>query len=236
MNDIQTRSALQADGHTALDPSNPYLLTDDTARELFAVVPWRRLAVIGDSTAAGTGDPYPGYETVSWADRLGRWLRAAHPESDYLNTGRMGVTIAEVRAEQLAPLHDFHPDLVIVTCGGNDLFRREADGGTVERDLDELCAIVAETGARLALFTLADAFSGPLTPLRPRFAAFAESVRRVAAHHDAILTEFWGHPARLRPDWLSADHIHLTMAGQAVVAAELAKSLTRHADSFPGGE
>ncbi|MFF2550087.1 SGNH/GDSL hydrolase family protein [Nocardia sp. NPDC058058] len=221
---------------TRIGLDDPYLLTDPIARELFAVVPWRRFAVIGDSTAAGTGDPSPGHENVSWADRLARWFLAAHPATDYLNTGRVGATIPEVRAEQLGVLRAFRPDLVHITCGGNDLMRRDGDVEAVERDLDELCADIAATGARLSMFTLADAFTGPLRPLRPRFAGFAESVRRVAARHDAILTEFWQHPARLRADWLSADSIHLTMAGQAVVAAELAKSFARHADSRHGGE
>lgn len=221
---------------TRIGLDDPYLLTDPTARELFAVVPWRRFAVIGDSTAAGTGDPSPGHENVSWADRLARWFRSAHPDTEYLNTGQLGATIPEVRAEQLGALRAFGPDLVHITCGGNDLMRRDGDVGAVERDLDALCAEAAATGARLSMFTLADAFTGPLRPLRPRFAGFAESVRRVAARHDAILTEFWQHPARLRQDWLSADSIHLTMAGQAVVAAELAKSFARHADSRHGGE
>ncbi|WP_327139659.1 SGNH/GDSL hydrolase family protein [Nocardia sp. NBC_01327] len=213
---------------------DPMLLSDTAARDLLRPAPWRRFAVIGDSIAAGTGDPAPGFAMLPWADRLAGWLRAAHPEARYLNTGRMGATLGEIRAEQLATLHEFHPDLVFVNGGGNDLMRREADLGAVEQDLDQLCAEATATGARLALFTLADAFTGPLQPLRPRFAAFAEAVRRVAARHDAILVEFWGHPARLRPDWLSADRIHLTMAGQAIVAAELAKSLARHADSGPG--
>ncbi|MRH90146.1 SGNH/GDSL hydrolase family protein [Nocardia sp. SYP-A9097] len=236
-NDIHTGDTLAPDSprtHIGLD--DPYLLSDATARELLAVTPWRRFAVIGDSTAAATGDPSPGYETISWADRLARWFLAAHPGTDYLNTGRMGATIPEVRAGQLAALHDFHPDLVHITCGGNDLIRRDGDLIAVEKDLDALCDSVAATGARLSMFTLADAFTGPLRPLRPRFAGFADSVRRVAARHDAILTEFWAHPARLREDWLSADHIHLTMAGQAVVAAELAKSFARHADSGHGGQ
>lgn len=206
------------------EADDPMLLTETQARELFADIPWRRFAVIGDSIAAGIGDPQPGYDTIPWADRLARWLLAAHPEADYLNTGRMGALICEVRAEQLARAVDFRPDLIHVSCGGNDLFRRGADIAGVERDLDELCGALAATGARLSLFTLADAFKGKLEPLRPLFAAYAQRVRRVAARHDAILTEFWVHPARLRGDWLSADNIHLTMAGQAVVASELAQS------------
>lgn len=208
--------------------TDPYTLSDPAAAAMLRAVPFRRLAVIGDSTAAGTGDPWPGYDTVSWADRLGRWLRTAHPDAAYLNTGVVGAVIADVRARQLPTLEQFGPDLVMVTCGGNDLFLRDARPLTVEADLDDLCASVAATGARLALFTLADAHVGRFAPLRPRFADFAQSVRRIAHRRDAILTEFWDHPARLRPDWLSADQIHLTMAGHAVVAAELAKSLARH--------
>lgn len=225
--DIHT-AALDLDAlgpHPATEAEDPLLLSDAEARNLFADMPWRRLAVVGDSIAAGIGDPRPGYASVPWADRLARWLLAAHPESDYLNTGRMGATLPEIRAEQRARVADFRPDLILVTGGGNDLFQRGARMDTVERDLDDLCAELAATGARLSLFTLADAFTGKLRPLRPLFADYADTVRRVARRHDAILTEFWDHPARLRRDWPSADHIHLTMAGQAVVAAELARAL-----------
>ncbi|NNH69203.1 SGNH/GDSL hydrolase family protein [Nocardia uniformis] len=211
------------------------LLSPDAARALLAEVPWRRFAVIGDSTAAGTGDPAPGYETRSWPDRLARALRSAHPDLEYLNTGVMGATIAQVRDTQLRQVLEFAPDLVHISCGGNDLFLPDADLARVESDLDELCAALAADGARLSMFTLADAFFDRLRSLRPRFVAFADIVRRVAGRHDAILTEFWEHPARLREDWLSADRIHLTMAGQAVVAAELLKSLGRHGDSTPTG-
>lgn len=218
---------------TRTEADDPMLLSADAARDLLAEVPWRRFAVIGDSTAAGTGDPAPGYETRSWPDRLARALRSAHPDLEYLNTGVMGATIPQVRHAQLRRVREFAPDLVHISCGGNDLFQPDADPAQVERDLDELCAALAADGAQLSLFTLADAFTDRLLPLRPRFVAFAELTRRVAHRHNAILTEFWEHPARLRADWLAADRIHLTMAGQAVVATELVKSLARHAHSAP---
>ncbi|MTE14230.1 SGNH/GDSL hydrolase family protein [Nocardia aurantiaca] len=210
------------------EATDPFTLSDPAAAAILSEVPFRRFAVIGDSTAEGTGDPWPGYETVPWADRLARWLLAAHPRTDYLNTGKRGALIADVHALQLPALDAFRPDLVHISCGGNDLFLREANLTDVEAALDDLCARVAATGARLSLFTLADSFTGRMAPVRPLFAGFAEAVRRVAQRHDALLTEFWDHPARLRPNWLSADLIHLTMAGHAVVAAEIAKNLARH--------
>ncbi|MFE2995272.1 SGNH/GDSL hydrolase family protein [Nocardia sp. NPDC059246] len=210
------------------EATDPFTLSDPAAAAILRDVPFRRFAVTGDSTAAGTGDPWPGYDTVPWADRVARWLLAAHPSTDYLNTGVLGAVIADVTAGQLPALEAFRPDLVHVTCGGNDLFLRNARLSDVEAALDELCTRVAATGARLSLFTLADSFTGRMAPLRPLFAGFADAVRRVAERHDAILTEFWDHPARLRPNWLSADLIHLTMAGHAVVAAEIAENLARH--------
>lgn len=213
------------------ETDDPMVLEDTAAAALLVYAPWRRFAVIGDSTAAGTGDSWPGYRDLPWADRVARALTAAHPGTAYLNTGKVGALIAEVRAEQLTALREFAPDLVHVSCGGNDLFRRDADLASVERELDELCELAAATGARLSMFTLADALRGKFLPLRPLFEGFAQVVRRVAVRHDAILTEFWAHPAAQRTDWLSADQIHLTMAGHAVVATEITENLARHANS-----
>ncbi|MVU82670.1 SGNH/GDSL hydrolase family protein [Nocardia sp. ET3-3] len=215
------------------EATDPFTLADAEATTLLRHVPWRRFAVLGDSTAAGTGDPWPGYETVPWADRLARWLLAAHPRTDYLNTGEMGAVLADVRARQLSVIEAFRPDLVHLSCGGNDLFLRGASVPDVEAELDDLCTRLAATGAQLSMFTFADVFTGRMAPLRPLFTEFAQAVRRVAHRHDAILTEFWDHPARTRPDWVSADLIHLTMAGHAVAAAEIAKNLARHAADLP---
>jgi lysophospholipase L1-like esterase len=37
----------------------------------------------------------------------------------------------------------------------------------------------------------------------------------------------WSHPVNSRPDLLSADRIHFSAAGQAVMAAELVKALAQ---------
>ncbi|MCP9618668.1 SGNH/GDSL hydrolase family protein [Nocardia otitidiscaviarum] len=221
--------------HVTTEADDPMVLSAEAIRDLLAPLPWRRFAVLGDSTAAGTGDPWPGYETLPWPERLARALRAAHPEAEYLNTAVMGASIATVRDGQLRRVLDFRPDLVHLSCGGNDLLQPDADLARVERDLDELCAALTATGARLSLFTFADAFTGHMRVLRPRFVAFAETIRRIAARHEAMVTEFWDHPARRRPDWLSADRIHLSMAGQAVAATEIAKTLARQHSSNAAG-
>lgn len=211
------------------EANDPLLLTAREISELVAPAPWRRFAVMGDSVAEGLGDASPGYTTAPWADRVAGALRVAHPELEYLNTGRATATIAQVREGQLQRVLDFAPDLVHINCGGNDLFAPEQDLDAVEDALDRLFADVRASGARLSTFTLADAYPDRLREFRSRFAAFAGIVRRVSARHDAIMAELWEHPARLRQDWLSADRIHLTMAGHAVVATEMIRVLGRSA-------
>lgn len=214
----------QTDTETLTEANDPMLLPAAAARELLRGLPWQRFAVVGDSVAAGTGDPWPGYDDIPWAGRLAATMTAVRPDLTYLNTGVYGVTTDQVRREQLSTALDFRPDLIHVSSGANDLLYR-SDLADVERDLDSLCAVLAASGAQLSLFTLADAFTDRLSRFRPTFAAYADIVRRVAATHDAILTEFWDHPARLRTSWLSADRIHLTRAGHAVVATEVTRTL-----------
>ena len=67
------------------EANDTYCLCADEAGALLAGAPWRRLLVMGDSIAAGIGDPVQGYLDGGWADRLAAALAAA-----YLNVGRAG--------------------------------------------------------------------------------------------------------------------------------------------------
>lgn len=211
------------------EADDPMLLPADEARRLLVGAPWQRYAVLGDSIAQGVGDPSPGYTSTAWADRVAGTLSSVNPGLAYLNTGRIGATTAQVLAEQLQPVLDFEPDLVHLNCGGNDLF---LPGGSVEElrtNLDALFGALARSGAQVCTFTLADVWEvermRPMRPMRDRMAALNDVVREMAARYDAILVEFWDHPLRLRPDVMSADLIHFTMSGHAVVAAEMVRAL-----------
>jgi len=41
--------------------SDPYCMAPDAAARLLRDLPWKRLAVVGDSVTAGVMDPLPGY-------------------------------------------------------------------------------------------------------------------------------------------------------------------------------
>lgn len=216
------------DIHTEAD--DPMLLSPDAAHTLLRDVPWRRFAVLGDSIAQGVGDPSPGYEAMGWADRLAAVLRAVRPGLAYLNTGRIGATTTQVRDEQLQRVLDFEPDLVHVSCGGNDLFLPGGDVDEMRANLDGLFAAVSRGGAQVSTFTLADVWDvermAPMRPMRERMAVLNDIIREVADRYDAVLVDFWEHPLRLRPQLMSADLIHFTTSGHAVVATEMVRALS----------
>jgi len=211
------------------EANDPMLLSTTAARDLLAAAPWQRYAVLGDSIAQGVGDPSPGYDTLGWADRIAAVLKATNPALAYLNTGRIGATSAQVLADQLPRVLEFEPDLVHLSCGGNDLF---VPGGSLDElraNLDALFGALARNGAQISTFTLADVWDvermAPMRPMRERISALNDIVRELAARYDAILVEFWDHPLRLRPEVMSDDLIHFTMSGHAVVATEMVRAL-----------
>lgn len=211
------------------EANDPMLLSNTAALELLADAPWQRYAVLGDSIAHGVGDPSPGYDTAGWADRVAAALTAANPALAYLNTGRIGATSAQVRADQLPQVLEFAPDLVHISCGGNDLFTPGGNLDELRANLDALFGALARSGAQVSTFTLADVWEvermAPMRPMRERMSMLNDIIRELAARYDAVLVEFWDHPLRLRPDLMSADLIHFTMSGHAVVATEMVRAL-----------
>lgn len=53
--------------------ATPHLLSPTEQRRLLAGAPWKRLVVMGDSIAAGVGDPTPGYPDRPWGDVCGQY-------------------------------------------------------------------------------------------------------------------------------------------------------------------
>ncbi|MEV6660235.1 SGNH/GDSL hydrolase family protein [Nocardia fluminea] len=211
------------------EADDPLVLAPERTAALLAGAPWQRFAVLGDSIAAGTGDPSPGYAPTGWADRVAAALTAVNPALAYRNTGRIGATSDQVLGRQLTETVEFAPDLVHLSCGGNDLFTAGGDVDRLHRNLSTILTALAATGAQLSMFTVADVWSvermTPMRAMRPQMIALNEVVRAVADEFGAVLTEFWHHPLRSRPELMSADLIHFTTSGHAVVASEVVRSL-----------
>jgi lysophospholipase L1-like esterase len=208
------------------EATDPFCLDPADAAVLLTGAPWGRYAVIGDSLSAGTGDPTPGYRDQGWPDRVAGALRSVRPDLDYLNAAETGATTARTLGGQAARMAAFGPDLLHVPCGANDIVRRTPDFGAIERTLRQLYDVAAATGALLTTFTLGRAYIVPVFPDWPeRIAAVNRIVRGLAAGYGAVVVDMWDHPVNDRANLLSADRIHFSASGQAVMAAEMVRKL-----------
>jgi lysophospholipase L1-like esterase len=210
-----------------LESVDPYCLAEQTAVDLLAPAPWQRFAVMGDSFAAGVGGPCAGYADVSWPERVAAALRGSRPDLAYLNTGVVGLRTRQIRETQLETVLAFRPDLVNVATGGNDLFDPQPDFDTLESDLDAVYGALTANGAHVFAFTVADIFEAfdDFASFRALVAELNSRIRAVAGRHGATLVEMWDHPVRHSPTLMSADAMHFSMEGHAVLASEVIQGL-----------
>ncbi|WP_329180285.1 SGNH/GDSL hydrolase family protein [Streptomyces sp. NBC_01477] len=213
------------------EAADPHCLGYGEGGELMRGAPWRRFAVVGDSLAEGLGDPQRGYRTASWADRTAEALRAVAPGAVCTNLGLRGLTTAQVRAGQAERAAAFAPDLVAVVCGGNDLLLPGFSPGVVAREMDLLFGRLAAPGTTLVAFALANAAAAVPElrggPLEEGVALLNGIVRKAAERHGAVLVEMYDHPAVGDRDLYSADLVHATARGHAVIAATTIRALSR---------
>ncbi|MET9489923.1 SGNH/GDSL hydrolase family protein [Nocardia sp. NPDC006630] len=208
------------------EASDPYCLSPSAAAGLLHDAPWRRFASLGDSLSVGAGDPTPGYLDLGWPERIRQILCRVRPELEYLNTGRIGATTQQALDEQSARILAFRPDLLIVPSGANDIVRREPDWPQIERTLRRMWELAAGTGAQLAAFTLGRAFVVPVFPDWPdRLRALNEITRALASEYGGVIADCADHPFNDRPNLLSADRIHFSTSGQAVITTLLVRQL-----------
>ncbi|MEU2102944.1 SGNH/GDSL hydrolase family protein [Nocardia sp. NPDC019255] len=216
------------------EETDPFCLDQADAVAMLAEAPWGRYAVVGDSLSAGIGDPTPGYRDQGWSDRVAGVLRSVRPDLDYLNVSENAATTAQTLEKQAARMVEFSPDLLHLPCGANDIVRRRPDFGEIERTLRQMYDLAKGTGALLTTFTLGRAYVVPVfSDWAERVAAVNEIVRGLASEYDAIVVDMWDHPVNDRDNLLSADRLHFSTSGQAVMAAEVVKKL---ADSLGTGK
>ncbi|HZE48820.1 MAG TPA: SGNH/GDSL hydrolase family protein [Jatrophihabitantaceae bacterium] len=213
--------------------ADPYCLDDDEAVELLQDSPWCRFVVIGDSMAAGVGDDVPGYPSGGWAATVARVLRRVHPDLAYLNLGERDRYAAEVREQQLPPALAFRPDLAVVLAGGNDMLRRRFDVDVMADELDAMVGALSEHASAVVTFGPMDITRSDIAlgdggaVLGERLRAYGEAVGERARRHGAAHIVMTEHPAAAQRSTYSADLLHLSARGHAVIAAETVRRLAQ---------
>jgi lysophospholipase L1-like esterase len=213
--------------------TDPHCITDEDAATLLQHTPWRRLAVIGDSMAAGVGDEVPGYPSGGWAATVARVLERVRPDRAYLNLGERDRYAAQVREHQLPRALSFRPDLAVVLCGGNDLLRARFDVDAVAAEIDAMVGAFREQGADVITYGLLDITRSGLMPtvyagaFRERLRAYGEAVGDVSARHGAIHIVLTDHPAAAEQSSYSSDFLHASARGHAVIAAVTMRRLAQ---------
>jgi lysophospholipase L1-like esterase len=104
----------------------------------------RRLAVLGDSTAVGLGDPVAGRGWRGVGPFVARALGVA-PDG-YLNTAFTGARMRCVARDQLPAAAAHRPDVALVIVGMNDTLRSDFDAAAMAADLEHIVTTLRARG------------------------------------------------------------------------------------------
>jgi lysophospholipase L1-like esterase len=188
----------------------------------------RRFVAIGDSFTEGVGDRHRTLPNGvrGWADRVADQLAKHEPGWEYANLAVRSKRLRHIVDEQLPVALALEPTLVTVYAGGNDVLDRGTDLGVVMDRYEWMVGRLAETGARLVLFT---GYDVPLTPavqlFRGRNRFYNDRVREVAREYDATLVDYWAFEGlEDRRQW-APDRLHMSRSGHKLVATRVLQAL-----------
>jgi acyl-CoA thioesterase-1 len=185
------------------------------------------IVAVGSSSTAGVGASDP---ELTYPSRLAAELRRRYPGLDIavLNRGVSGQDAPEEFARLSSDVTGLHPDLVIWQVGTNAVLRRDdlaADGERVRQGI----GLLKEAGSDVVLMDLQYA-QGVLD--RPSYAVMEDLIAEAAAEGQVglfrrfALMEYWQrtHPPEAAA-MIGADGLHMTDAGYACLAVDLAAAL-----------
>jgi acyl-CoA thioesterase-1 len=181
-----------------------------------------RLAILGDSLAAGYG--------VSPAEampaRLEAALRKQGRNVTVINHGVSGDTTAG-GLERLDWMLADKPDIVLVELGANDALRA-TDPATTERNLDAIIGKLKAAGVTVWL-------AGMMAPRNygPEYAKQFDGVyQRLADKHDVPLYAFFLDGVAQDPALNQGDGIHPNAKGVDVIVERILPFVTKNLDNY----
>lgn len=210
----------------ALEAADPFCVDFTVAAERLRPLPWRRLAVLGDSVTAGIRDPRSGYWDASFADRFGLALAATRKDFASVNLAVPYLKVGEIRRLQLEPAVEFRPHVVLVAAGGNDAFG-PYDPSALRVEMTSLLAPLADAGARVVTVGLFDLARSGLVPaehaeaMAVRFDELDQITASITTDLGGIHVDTHRHALAADRDIYAADRIHANARGHAVAFAAI---------------
>ena len=175
------------------DPTLPRLTTDDV------------IVAFGDSLTYGTGaDTQAAYPAVLST-------LVGHP---IINAGEPGETTTEAIARLPQVLTQYHPKLVLLCLGGNDMLRQQP-AATITENLRALIRAIQASGASVVLIGVPE----------PKLFGGAPAFYADIADELKLPYEGEGFNEVLRNPSLKSDPIHANAQGYRLVAERLAALL-----------
>lgn len=187
------------------------------------------LTVIGDSIAAGLGDPVPGHPNLPWADQLAATL-GVDPDAGFRNLGVVGARLDEIVGNQLPIALAPAAEVTVLTGGGNDVLAPVVEWNALERLLDSAIGRLRSTGSRVVTFGLFDVTCTDFVPdaakqeVRRRIARLNELTASATERHGGTFVDFFDHPDQ-SPAIFSADGLHPNRRAHRLIAAEVVDAL-----------
>jgi lysophospholipase L1-like esterase len=211
----------------------------DDSRPTLSLVPPRvhTLVTLGDSTAAGLGDPMPGGGwrgfPVLLAEALGARL---------VNPAVTGARVADVRRKQLPVALRAAPDAAVVFVGMNDTLRSDFDPVRLRADLAATVGALRAAGAHVLVMRYHDhtrvfPLPGPLRrALWRRVVALNTAVDAVVAEAGAGIgvLDLDALPGGYEPAAWAIDRLHPSELGHRILADGLAGLLAGAGFVVPG--
>ncbi|WP_236791289.1 SGNH/GDSL hydrolase family protein [Amycolatopsis sp. GM8] len=189
----------------------------------------RRLAVLGDSTAVGLGDPVPGRGWRGVGPFVGRALGIA-PEG-YLNTSFTGARMKSVRYEQLPAALAHRPDVALVIVGMNDTLRSDFDAPDMAADLDHIMSTLGAIGTVVVPVRFHDhgkvfRLPAPLyRALRGRIDELNAGIDNVVHHHGMPCLDLDAMPGAYDLAAWAVDRLHPSELGHRMLALGLSERI-----------
>jgi lysophospholipase L1-like esterase len=189
-----------------------------------------RYVAIGDSFTEGLGDTLPDGTERGWADLVAAGLAAGEGQPvSYANLAIRGRLLQPIVTEQLdaALALDPRPTLLSLNGGGNDMMRPGSDMSQLVGLTENAIRRCLDAGVKVLLLSGADPsarlpFGGMI---RRRGELLTEAVAGFASRYDIVFVDMFHDEEIRRPEYWSADRLHLNGNGHRRVAGRVLTAL-----------